>query len=97
MLTSVLDQQVNSYFGPTIYGNLGYTGNTVLLINGISGAWGLVVTFCFITFVVDWIGRRRPLIFGGVAMAVCLAWQAAVAGLFNKPGYHSSSAGIAGE
>ena len=29
-------------------------GHTTLLINGISGAWGLVVTFIFIAF----IGKR---------------------------------------
>jgi hypothetical protein len=40
---------VNSYFGPTIYKNLGYTDQTALLINGISGAWGLVCTFVFIS------------------------------------------------
>jgi hypothetical protein len=81
---------------PTIYANLGYTGNTVLLINGISGLWGLIVTFCFITFLVDRIGRRRPLIFGGFAMAVCLAWQAGIGSLFAKPGFSNAGAGIAG-
>jgi hypothetical protein len=38
---------VNSYYGPTIYKQLGYSGPTVLLISGISGAWGMVVTYVF--------------------------------------------------
>ncbi|KAL7416469.1 general substrate transporter, partial [Mrakia frigida] len=86
---------VNSYFGPTIYANLGYTGSTILLISGISGAWGMIVTFIFITWMVDRIGRRKPLVYGGVAMAVCLAWQAGVASS-DDPNYQNSSAGIAG-
>jgi hypothetical protein len=47
---SELTLTVNNYFGPTIYNALGYGGTTTLLINGISGAWGSVVTFIFITF-----------------------------------------------
>lgn len=33
---------VGAYFGPTIYASLGFGGSTQLLINGISGAWGIV-------------------------------------------------------
>ena len=42
---------VNNYFGPTIYTALGYDGHTTLIINGLSGTWGLIVTFIFIAFI----------------------------------------------
>ncbi len=34
-----------------IYAGLGFTGHDVLLINGISGAWQVVVVWIFITFI----------------------------------------------
>jgi hypothetical protein len=39
---------VGAYFGPTIYASLGFEGQTTLMINGLSGAWGVVTTFIFI-------------------------------------------------
>jgi hypothetical protein len=42
---------VNNYFGPTIYAALGFGGNTTLLINGVSGAWQVVVVWVFIQFI----------------------------------------------
>ncbi|GFZ46483.1 hypothetical protein JCM24511_04730 [Saitozyma sp. JCM 24511] len=87
---------VNNYYGPTIYNGLGYTGNTVLMIQGIYGAWGVVCTWTFITFIVDRLGRRRPLIIGSALLACCLAWQAGCSSAFATPGYSNSHTGIAG-
>ena len=88
---------VNNYFGPTIYAALGYTGHTTLMINGISGAWGLVVTFIFITLIVDRLGRRWPLIIGAVFCGAFMAMEAGTSYHFsNHPEYHNSSMGIAG-
>ena len=42
---------VNNYYGPRIYDALGFGGSTTLMINGISGAWGVICTFVFITFI----------------------------------------------
>jgi hypothetical protein len=42
---------VNNYYGPTIYTALGFGGTTTLMINGISGAWGVICVFTFITFI----------------------------------------------
>ncbi|CUA70978.1 High-affinity glucose transporter [Kluyveromyces lactis NRRL Y-1140] [Rhizoctonia solani] len=44
---------VAAYFQPTLYQALGYSGNTILLISGISGLLGQVVTFTFIYFILD--------------------------------------------
>jgi len=87
---------VNNYFGPTIYKNLGFGGNTTLMINGISGAWQVVVVWVFIQFIVDRVGRRKPLIIGPILMCIFLAWQAGIASLFSVEGYSNLGAGIAG-
>jgi len=41
----------SNYFGPTIYANLGFKGHTTLMINGISGAWQVLVVWVFIQFI----------------------------------------------
>ncbi|KAK1924540.1 general substrate transporter [Papiliotrema laurentii] len=88
---------VNNYYGPTIYTALGFGGTTTLMINGISGAWGVICVFTFITFIVDRIGRRKPLILGAVALALCMAWQTGTNAPFSKdPNYQSKATGIAG-
>jgi len=87
---------VNNYFGPTIYNALGYGGTQTLLINGLSGAWGSIVTFIFITFLVDRIGRRWPLIIGAVLLAIMMAWQTGTNAPFAEPGYENTGMGIAG-
>ncbi|GFZ51180.1 hypothetical protein JCM24511_08938 [Saitozyma sp. JCM 24511] len=87
---------VNNYFGPTIYSALGYTGHTTLMINALQSAWGLVVTFIFISFVVDRWGRRQPLILGALLLAGCMAMEAGTSSHFANSEYHNSSMGIAG-
>jgi len=87
---------VNNYFGPTIYNALGYGGHTTLMISGISGAWGSVCTFVFITFIVDRIGRRWPLIIGAGLLAICMAWECGTSEPFSHKGYQNSSMGISG-
>ncbi|GFZ48519.1 hypothetical protein JCM24511_06267 [Saitozyma sp. JCM 24511] len=88
---------VNNYFGPTIYNALGYSGHETLMINGISGAWGVLCVFTFITFIVDRIGRRKPLIYGSIALAICMAWQTGTsAPFYTDPNYHNQGTGIAG-
>ncbi|TXT13409.1 hypothetical protein VHUM_00776 [Vanrija humicola] len=92
---------VNNYYGTVIYTALGYTDSKTLLINGIQGAWGVICTFVFITFIVDRIGRRWPLIIGGFMCGVAMAWEAGANAPFDKAKragevYHSTGTGIAG-
>ncbi|WVR09807.1 hypothetical protein IAU60_006883 [Kwoniella sp. DSM 27419] len=87
---------VNNYFGPTIYQALGFGGHQTLLINGISGAWQVVVVWVFIQFIVDRIGRRKPLMIGSALMCAFLAWQAGIASLFAPGDYHNEGVGICG-
>jgi len=67
-----------------------------LLINSIQSAWSLVITFIFITFLIDRLGRRLPLIIGPLAMAGFLAWQAGIGSQFIGGAGGSQSLGIAG-
>jgi hypothetical protein len=50
-LEHFLADRYSNYFGPTIYKNLGFGGNTTLMINGVSGAWQVVVVWVFIQFI----------------------------------------------
>ncbi|KAG8842564.1 hypothetical protein FRB91_004103 [Serendipita sp. 411] len=69
---------VSAYFQPTLYRALGLSGPKVLMITGINGALGVIVTGVFITFILDRVGRKPPLIFGAIGMAICLAIEAAI-------------------
>lgn len=53
---------VNNYFGPTIYNALGYGGTSTLLISGISGVWGSLCTFIFITFLGQSFDMKKMLV-----------------------------------
>lgn len=80
-----------------VYASLGYSGNTILLISGISGVWNVTTNWVFITFIIDRLGRRKPLICGALAMAIFLAVEAGIGSMFGggKQGV-GSSAGVAG-
>ncbi|KDQ16134.1 hypothetical protein BOTBODRAFT_269012 [Botryobasidium botryosum FD-172 SS1] len=80
---------VSTYFQPSLYAALGYSGNTILLITGINGALGQVVTLVFIYFILDRVGRRLPLIVGAFGMAACLSIEAAINARF--PGETSTN------
>lgn len=69
---------VSAYFQPALYAGLGMSGPSILLITGINGALGVIVTGIFITFILDRVGRKKPLIFGAIGMAICLAIEAGI-------------------
>ena len=60
------------YYAPTILTALGFGKSAALLANAGLGALTVLVTVIML-FVVDRIGRRRPLICGAIAMAVAMA------------------------
>ncbi|KAJ7767239.1 general substrate transporter [Mycena metata] len=89
---------VSSYFQPTLYAALGLSGSKVLMITGINGALGAVITAIFIYFILDRVGRRPPLIFGAVGMAITLAIEAAINakwGGVNSDNHAAQTAGVA--
>ncbi|KAJ7662981.1 general substrate transporter [Mycena rosella] len=89
---------VSSYFQPTLYAALGLSGSKVLMITGINGALGAVLTLVFIYFILDRVGRKPPLIFGAVGMSISLAVEAAINakwGGVNSTNHAAQTAGVA--
>jgi sugar porter (SP) family MFS transporter len=60
------------YYAPTILKTLGFANSAALIANAGLGGLTVVVTVVML-LVVDRIGRRRPLIFGALSMAIAMA------------------------
>ncbi|KAJ7472655.1 general substrate transporter [Mycena latifolia] len=89
---------VSAYFQPSLYAGLGFSGSKILMITGINGALGAIVTLIFIYFILDRVGRKPPLIFGAVGMAISLAVEAAINakwGGVNSTNHAAQTAGVA--
>jgi Sugar (and other) transporter len=79
-----------------VYAGLGMSGPSILLITGIDGTLSVIITGLFITFILDRVGRKKPLIFGGIGMAVCLAIEAVINAKWGGKTAHNSTAQQAG-
>lgn len=71
-------------------------GSNVLAITGINGVLGVIVTGLFITFVLDRIGRKPPLMFGAIGLAICLAIEAGINAKWGNENAHNPVAQKAG-
>src|SRR5205085_10581680 len=60
------------YYAPTILKTLGFADSAALIANAGLGALTVVVTVIML-LIVDRVGRRRPLIYGAISMAVAMA------------------------
>jgi len=61
-----------------MYHNLGVEGDRALLVTGIYNVVGPIFNLIFITFLLDRVGRRKPLIFGTIGISIALICEAAV-------------------
>lgn len=61
------------YYAPTVLKQIGFQNSTALRVNVGFGILTLVVTIVMLVAVVDRFGRRRPLVLGALAMALCMA------------------------
>lgn len=78
------------YYAPTILTKLGYKSVAAIAANAGLGALTVVVTIIMLVYVVDRVGRRRPLILGALGMAACML----LLGLtFLTAGFRSGAAG----
>jgi sugar porter (SP) family MFS transporter len=78
------------YYAPTILTKLGYKSSAAILANAGLGGLTVVVTAIMLLFVVDRVGRRRPLVLGALGMMVFMI----VLGLtFFLAGFHSGGPG----
>ncbi|TRM65012.1 general substrate transporter [Schizophyllum amplum] len=69
---------VINYFGPQMYRSLGIVGSQELLVQGIYGAVGPITNLFFILFILDRVGRKKPLMFGSFANICTFSILAAI-------------------
>ncbi|KAL1956995.1 hypothetical protein VTO42DRAFT_6484 [Malbranchea cinnamomea] len=62
-----------NYYSPTVFRSIGITGtNTSLFTTGIFGVVKTTVTFIWLLYLIDHVGRRTLLIIGAAGGSVCL-------------------------
>ncbi|KAL2837551.1 general substrate transporter, partial [Aspergillus pseudoustus] len=69
---------VIGYYQNIMYESLGITGNTATLVTGIYNVVGPLANLIFITFLLDRVGRRIPLLIGAAGITIALACEGAL-------------------
>jgi hypothetical protein len=69
---------VIGYYSTILYTNLGITGDRNTLVIGIYNIVGPLFNLVFIVFFLDRVGRKKPLIFGTIAISIALICEAAL-------------------
>ncbi|KAI5294141.1 hypothetical protein KEM52_004627 [Ascosphaera acerosa] len=69
---------VINYYQTVMYRNMGIEGDNIILIACFYNMIGPITNLIFITFFIDRVGRRRPLMFGCVAIMLSLLCEAIV-------------------
>jgi sugar porter (SP) family MFS transporter len=81
-----------TYYAPTILKNIGYSTREAIAANLVISTLGLLMTAIMAFVVVDRFGRRQPLIYGALGMAVSMAILGTV---FHATGATGSSGYVA--
>lgn len=69
---------VIGYYSTILYDNLGITGDKNLLVTAFYNLVGPICNLFFIVFVLDRVGRKKPLIFGTIGISIALICEAAL-------------------
>ncbi|KAK6395559.1 hypothetical protein LTR65_010577 [Meristemomyces frigidus] len=69
---------VIGYYQTIMYTALGITGGRNVLVAGIYNCVGPVANAIFIFFILDRVGRKKPLLFGAIGITLALICEAAV-------------------
>jgi MFS family permease len=97
VFTQMTAVNVVGYYQTVMYENLGIVGNTNLLVTGIYNCVGPLANFIFITFFLDRVGRRKPLLAGCAAIVVVFICEAVINSQFeSSSGDRRHSLAIAG-
>ena len=65
-----------NYFAPSIVSMLGVPkGSSSLLTVGVYGLVKLAAMIVYVTFVIDRVGRRLPLLIGGITQGVAMMYM----------------------
>jgi hypothetical protein len=73
-LTALLD--VIGYYQTTMYNALGIEGHRAVLVAGIYNCVGPIANLIFIFFILDRVGRKKPLLVGALAITLALFAEA---------------------
>ncbi|KAF1949692.1 general substrate transporter [Byssothecium circinans] len=97
VFTQMTGINVIGYYQTILYENLGITGNRNLLVAGIYNIIGPVFNLFFIIFLLDRVGRRKPLLFGTIAITIALICEAVIGSqVTDATGSRKDSLSIAG-
>ncbi|KAI5286419.1 hypothetical protein KEM54_006802 [Ascosphaera aggregata] len=72
MFTQSTGTNVINYYQTVMYRNLGIKGDTVSLMACFFNMVGPITNIFFITLLIDRVGRRKPLLYGCLAITTCL-------------------------
>ncbi|CEL07867.1 general substrate transporter [Aspergillus pseudodeflectus] len=78
VLTQMTGINVINYYQNIMYENLGITGKTSILVTGIYNCLGPLANLVFILFILDRVGRRKPMLFGAIGITIALFCEAAL-------------------
>lgn len=67
---------VIGYYQTTMYNALGIVGHRAVLVAGIYNCVGPIANFFFIFFILDKVGRKKPLLFGAFGITLALFAEA---------------------
>lgn len=80
---------VIGYYQTILYNSLGITGGRNILVAGIYNCVGPFCNLIFIVFLLDKVGRRKPMLFGSIAVTIVLICEAALTSV-NEDGSRTS-------
>ncbi|KAA8646323.1 sugar porter family MFS transporter [Aspergillus tanneri] len=72
VFTQMTGVNVIGYYQTIIYNALGITGSRNILVAGIYNCVGPLTNLAFIIFLLDRVGRRKPMMFGATAIGIVL-------------------------
>jgi len=78
VFTQLTGINVIGYYQTIMYKGLGITGNRNLLVTGIYNCVGPLANLIFISFILDRVGRRKPLLFGTIGISIALLCEAVI-------------------
>ncbi|KAF9893027.1 hypothetical protein FE257_012438 [Aspergillus nanangensis] len=78
VFTQMTNINVINYYQTIMYESLGIKGKWSILVAGIYNCVGPITNLIFIVFLLDRVGRRKPMMFGSIAIAIVLICQAAL-------------------
>ncbi|KAE8374152.1 general substrate transporter [Aspergillus bertholletiae] len=61
-----------NYYSPTIFSSIGVNSDTIGLTTGMFGVVKAIMTFVWLLFLVDQLGRRKLLLAGAITGSVCM-------------------------